>query len=208
MKEKLNQIISEVIKPVLKQHGFGKKGMNFYKRIGDLIFLVNIQKSHGNTADQTKFYINCGIHSTDMDRVIGRSVLVEPKEYECYYKDRISSIVHAVNDGYLISSDTDLQALNLTISTDLTAVISLFDTIRKTSDLTDLMVDKSGLNHYQELVEYFLLTNNQADTKRFVKNLHGTFGQERRWQIFEDNLSALLIKNQRKETIQELLDKG
>jgi hypothetical protein len=208
MKEKLNQIISEVIKPVLKPHGFGKKGLNFYKRIDDLIFLLNIQHSHGNTADQTKFYINCGIHSTDMDRVIGRSELVEPKEYECYYKDRISSIVHAVNDGYLISSNTDLQALNSTIGKDLTAVLSLFDTIRKTSDLTDLMVDKSGLNHYQELVEYFLLTNNQADTKRFVKNLYGTFGQEKRWQIFEDNLSALLIKNQRKETIQDLIDEG
>ncbi|MEJ5090697.1 hypothetical protein GEO21_11690 [Sphingobacterium faecium] len=37
---------------------------------------------------------------------------------------------------------------------------------------------KQGKNIDQELVAYFLLPNNQADTKRLVKNLTGTFGRE------------------------------
>lgn len=205
MKEKFNQLIEEVVKPLLKENGFAKKGMSFYKRNADLIFLLNVQNSHGNSSEQTKFYINCGIHSTVIDKVIGRSELVEPKEYECYFKDRISSLINAVDDGYLITKDTDLENLSLTLQQDLKAVMLLYDNINRTSDLTDLMINKNGLNNYQELFEYLLLTNNQADAKRFVKNLHDTFGQQRRWTIFEDNLSELLRKNKRKETIADLL---
>jgi len=47
MKEKYNQLISDTVKPLLKLNGFAKKGMNFYKMKEDLIFLINLQNSHG-----------------------------------------------------------------------------------------------------------------------------------------------------------------
>lgn len=205
MKEKFNQLITAVVKPLLKENGFTKKGMNFYKRSDDLVFLLNFQNSHGNTAEQTKFYINCGIHSTYIDKVIGRSELVEPKEYECYFKDRISSLVNAVDDGYLITNGTDLETLSLKLDQDLKSVLLMYGHIKKISDLTDLMINKNGLNNYKELFEFLLLTDNQVDTKRFVKNLYDTFGHEKRWKIFEDNLSELLRENKRKEIIADLI---
>lgn len=205
MKEKFNQLITAVVKPLLKENGFTKKGMNFYKRSDDLVFLLNFQNSHGNTAEQTKFYINCAVHSTYIDKVIGRSELVEPKEYECYFKDRISSLVNAVDDGYLITNGTDLEKLGLKLDQDLKSVLLMYGHIKKISDLTDLMINKNGLNNYKELFEFLLLTDNQVDTKRFVKNLYDTFGHEKRWKIFEDNLSELLRENKRKETIADLL---
>lgn len=73
MKEKFIQLIADTVKPLLKTNGFSKKGMNFYKRKDDLIFMFNFQNSQGNTFDQTKFYINCGIHSTKIDKVIGKT---------------------------------------------------------------------------------------------------------------------------------------
>jgi len=149
MKEKFNQLIAEVVKPLLKENGFTKKGMSFYKRNADLVFLLNVQNSQGNSSEQTKFYINCGIHSTTIDKVIGRSELVEPKEYECYFKDRISSLINATDDGYLITKDTDLETLSLTLHQDLKTVLLLYNNINKTSDLTDLMINKNGLHNYQ-----------------------------------------------------------
>ncbi|MGX7666690.1 DUF4304 domain-containing protein [Flavobacterium pedocola] len=206
MKEKFNQLIADVVKPLLKQNGFTKKGMNFYKRKDDLIFLINFQNSHGNTFDQTEFYVNCGIHSTNIDKVIGRGELLEPKEYDCYFGTRISSITKSPNDGYIITEETDLHPLNLTINKDLKAVIVMFENVKQTSDLTDLMIDKNGLNNYKELFEYLLLTDNQTDIKRFVKHLHITFGNEKRWTIFESNLTELLKENARKETIIDILN--
>lgn len=206
MKEKFNQLIFEVVKPLMKQNGFTKNGMNFYKKNDDLVFLLNFQNSQGNTIDQTKFYINCGIHSTAIDKVIGKPEILESKEYECYFKTRISSITNSADDGYFITNATDLHTLYLTITKDLKTVLAMYDNVKKTSDLTDLMINKNGLNNYRELFEFLLLTNNQTDTKLLVKRLHNTFGNERRWKIFEDNLSELLIENKRKETINDILN--
>ncbi len=206
MKEKFNQLITDTVKPFLKVNGFGKKGMNFYKKKDDLIFLFNFQSSQGNTFEQTKFYINCGIHSTKIDEVIGKTKLLEPKEYECYFRNRISSFTKSTEDGYLIKEDTNLLNLSLTIIDDLKTIVSMFDNIQSTNDLTDLMINKNGLNNYKELFEYFILTENKKDLGRFAKQLHSTFGAEKRWTIFESNLTEILKDNGRTETLVYILN--
>jgi len=205
MKEKFNQLIADTIKPFLKSYGFSKKGMNFYRRKDDLIFLFNFQNSQGNSFDQTKFYINCGIHSTNIDKVIGKVELSEPKEYECYFRNRISSIIQSKNDCYFITEETDINTLSLTINNDLKTVVAMFDNIKSTSDLTDLMIDKNGLNNYRELFKFLLFTENKKDLRHFVKQLYNTFGTEKRWTIFASNLTDLLNENNQKETLEDIL---
>ena len=206
MKEKYNQLISGIVKPLLKLNGFAKKGMNFYKRNEDLIFLINFQNSHGNALSQTKFYVNCGIHSTNIDKVIGKTELLEPKEYECYFTTRISLITQSTNDGYFITEETDMEDLSLKISDDLKIVINRFDNIQQTCDLTDLIIDRNGLNNYKELFKYLLLTDSKSKLSRFVKQLYSTFGSEKRWEVFENNMTNLLKENNKKETIREILN--
>jgi len=206
MKEKFNQLITDTVKPFLKANGFGKKGMNFYRKKDDLIFLFNFQSSQGNTFEQTKFYINCGIHSTKIDKVIGKTELLEPKEYDCYFRNRISSITKSTDDGYFIKEDTDLPNLSLSIIADLKTVISMFDNIQSTNDLTNLMINKNGLNNYRELFEYLIRTENKRDLGHFVKQLYSTFGTEKRWTIFESNLTDLLKENGKSETLVDILN--
>ena len=206
MKEKYNQLISDTVKPLLKLNGFAKKGMNFYKMKEDLIFLINLQNSHGNTFSQTKFYINCGIHSTSIDKIIGKMELLEPKEYECYFTARISLITKSTNDGYFVTEETDMEALSLKISDDLKIAIDIFDNIKQTCDLTNLMINRNGLNNYRELFKYLLLTENKSELSRFVKQLYSTFGSEKRWEVFENNMTNLLKENNKKETIRDMLN--
>jgi hypothetical protein len=206
MKEKFNQLIADTVKPFLKTNGFAKKGMNFYRKKDDLIFLFNFQNSQSNSFRETKFYINCAIHSTKIDKVIGKTERSEPKEYECYFRDRISSITQSINDGYFLKENTDLPNLSLTIITDLKTVILMFDNIQSTNDLIDLMINENGLNNYSELFEYLILTENKKGLKHFVKQLHGTFGTEERWTIFEDNLNEILKKNGKAETVIDILN--
>ncbi|MHC8947995.1 DUF4304 domain-containing protein [Sphingobacterium hungaricum] len=205
MKEKFNQLIGETVNPLLKANGFSKKGLNFYRKSDELIFLFNFQKSQGNTSEQTKFYINCGIHSIKIDKEIGKTALIEPKEYECYFRRRISSITNSINDGYLINQEADLSKVSLIISNDLKTVISFFDKIQSTHDLTDLMISKNGLNNYRQLFEYLLLTESNEDLKLFVNQLHKTFGKDKRWRIFESNMNELLNKNNVELTVEEII---
>lgn len=206
MKEKFNQLLKDTIKPFLKENGFIKKGMNFYRKKDEMIYLINFQNSQGNTFEQTKFYINCGVHSTKIDTIIGKLELPEPKEYECYFRNRISSINKLNDDGYLINEDTDLPNLSLTIITDLEATISMFIKIKTTNDLTDLMITKNGLDNYIELFEYLIQTENKEDLTLFVKKLNSTFGSEKRWLIFENNLNQILNKNGMTVTILEIIN--
>lgn len=205
MKEKFNQIIAGTVKPLLKEEGFGKNGMNFYRKKEDLIFLFNFQNSQGNSADQTKFYINCGIHSTNIGQVIGKTELLDPKEYDCYFRRRISSIVKSTSDGYTITRETDLNDLGQTVEADLKAAIVMFNNVTSTNDLIDLMIEKNGLNNYEELFKYLLFTERKTQLKQFVKQLHQTFGAEKRWAIFESNLTDVLKENNSKKTIAAIL---
>lgn len=204
MKEKFNNLINETIKPLLKSNGFSKKSLDFHKRKDDLIFLINFQKSHGNSFDETKFYINCGIHSTTIDQIIGRKENSDPKEYECHFRSRISALIESETDRYSIAEETDLEILAENISSDLKSVINRFDSIKNTDDLTNLMIAKNGLSNYEELFEFLLLTDNWKDLKLYIQKLFSTFGQEQRWIIFQNNLSNILLKHNRKETIQDL----
>lgn len=206
MKTQFNQLIADTVKPLLKANGFNKKGLNFYRRKEDLIFLFNFQLSQGNSSDQIKFYINCGIHSIYIDKVIGKTAIPEPKEYDCYFRNRISSMIKSANDGYFITKETDLQTLILTINTDLKIALTMFDNVSTTSDLTNLMIAKNGLNNYRELFDFLLLTENKTGLKQFVTQLHNTFGTEKRWAIFESNLTDVLQKNKRPETIATILN--
>lgn len=61
MKDEFNKIIKEIIAPILKKNGFKKKGLNFYRNSEQTQQIINFQKSRGNSFNNLKFYINCGV---------------------------------------------------------------------------------------------------------------------------------------------------
>jgi hypothetical protein len=172
-----------------------------------LIYAFNFQNSQGNTAAQTKFYINFGIHSPAIDRVIGSNELPQPKEYECHYRKRISTITKSPNDGYYITTDTDLQALANTVVADLKTALQLLGSIHTTTNLVDLMIEQNGLDRYCELFKYLLRTGDEQRLKYFVQTIHRSFGTEKRWRIFESNLNDVLKENKRADTVYDLVNK-
>ncbi|MBO9728355.1 MAG: DUF4304 domain-containing protein [Chitinophaga sp.] len=200
MKTSLDLLIADTIAPLLKKNGFNKKGLNFYKTTNGLVFLINIQKSQGNIGNYIKFYINCGIHSTEIDRVIGAKENEMPKEYECYYRARISDITRATTDGYMA------ETVNATvIIADLQQVLALFESITTSDELAQLMINKNGLNNYKELFTYLLLTNQEQSLKSYATHLFHTFGAEKRWSIFENQLNDVLQNNKKTYQLSNLI---
>ena len=203
-KELFNNLISKTVKPLLKDSGFTKKSLTFYKKKEDLVFLFNFQKSGGNTSFQTKFYINCGIHSATIDGIIEKPELIEPKEYECHFRKRISSITNNPEDGYIITGGIDLHELSRQVVTDFKKAIDFFDKVNTTSDLADLMA-KQGLSNYEQLFEYLLLDGDDVRLKYYIANLYQSFGQEQRWKIFENKMNGILKKRHVSKEVKDIL---
>lgn len=206
MKELFNRLITEKVKPYLKSEGFEKKALSFYKRSGDLIYLFNFQNSRGNSADQTTFYINCGIHSTTVDKVLGAKENPEPKEYQCYFQDRISALTNSSNDVFSIDKQTSVEKIATDVLKELTTSIQFYNAIKSTVELTDLMIERNGLNNYSELFEYLLKTKDGTRIISLAKKLFSDFGTDDRWDIFEDALSSLLRKNNHEHTLTEIIN--
>jgi len=201
MKERFDILVSETIKPLLKENKFKKKGLHFYHDTNDLVYLIGLQKSGGNTWDQIKFYINCGIHSKTIDRIIGKETCLKPEQYECYYVKRISSVVKSEKDGYLIDRETDSDVLNVLVSNDLKKVISLFNEVKSTSDLIQLMTEENKLYKYEELIDYLLIINDKTQAVNYIRELYRNFGTETRWSVFEGKIMNLLKKHGQEEIL-------
>ena len=198
VKEKFDELIAR-IKPLLKESGFSKSGLSFYKNAGALIYVLNFQKSSGNTADKTRFYINCGIYAPAIDAAQGRETLAKPKEYECHFRDRISSLARCEVAFYEIAENTDVTELEAILAGELKAAIEFFDRIKTERVLIGLMLKRSGLFVIDQLFEYLLIKGEDEALTRSALKLFAEYGGEARWMIFERRINGLLKKHGRKE---------
>lgn len=198
MKAKFDELIAQV-KPLFKDNGFTKNGLNFYKNTPEFIYVVNFQKSSGNTAFKTRFYVNCGIYGAFIDAVIGKETVSKPKEYECHFRERISSIIVSKTAYYEINENTDTAALCKNLSSDLKATFRFFDEIKTERNLIDLMLERNGLAVIDQLFEYLLIKHEQEILIRQALNLFQKYGNEARWKIFEGRINGLLKKYEKDE---------
>ena len=198
MKTKFDELIAQV-KPLFKDNGFTKSGLNFYKNAPKFIFVVNLQKSSGNTAFETRFYVNCGIYGAFVDTTTGKEIFLKPKEYECHFRDRISSIIDSKTLYYEINENTDTEALCENLTSDLTVVFRFFEEIKTERNLIDLMLERNGLAVIDQLFEYLLIKNEQENLTSQALNLFEKYGNEVRWKIFERRINWLLKKYEKDE---------
>ncbi|MBC2881902.1 DUF4304 domain-containing protein [Campylobacter sp. Marseille-Q3452] len=196
MKAKFDELIAQV-KPLFKDNGFTKNGLNFYKNTPEFIYVVNFQKSSGNTASETRFYVNCGIYGAFIDAATGKEFISKPKEYECHFRDRISSIIDSKTAYYEINENTYTAALCENLASDLRAIFSFFEEIKTERNLIDLMLERNGLAVIDQLFEYLLIKREQEILIRQALNLFQKYGNETRWKIFERRINDLL-KNMKK----------
>ena len=196
MKAKFDELIAQV-KPLFKDNGFTKNGLNFYKNTPEFIYVVNFQKSSGNTAFKTRFYVSCGIYGAFIDAATGKETVLKPKEYECHFRERISPITGSKASYYEINENTDTAALCENLASGLRAVFRFFDAVKTERNLIDLMLERNGLAVIDQLFEYLLIKNEQEILIRQALNLFQKYGNEARWKIFERHINDLL-KNMKK----------
>lgn len=110
----LRDVIARGVTPPLKAAGFRKDGMNYRRRLGEAVQVVNIQSSHGSTWAAKAFYINVGIAFDAICRLAGVPILERPKEYECDdrgTRDRLEAMIPGCPDSWRVGEGGDADAV-------------------------------------------------------------------------------------------------
>jgi len=133
-----DQLITEVIKPILKRGGFKVVGNNFRKNEKDFIKVFNIQSSACNQDDNVSFYLNIGFLFPVLYELIDQQIPKVPKEYDCTFRIRTESLTGR-NQSYRILPDTDLGYFQKLLINDLTdSVIPFFERYKEIEDCLKL----------------------------------------------------------------------
>ncbi len=107
----LKEVVAQAITPPLKVAGFRKSALNYHRRRGETVQVINIQLSQGSTATEKVFYVNAGIAFDALCRLMGQPVLETLKEYqcdECGTRDRLENLIPGAPDRWGLSDADDV----------------------------------------------------------------------------------------------------
>jgi hypothetical protein len=107
----LTSVLAQAITPSLKAVGFRKSGMNYHRRHGEVVQVVNIQVSQGSTWAEKEFYVNVGIAFDAICNLAGVLILDRPKEYDCDIRGTRDRIARNQTRGSLPTSGKRLQGI-------------------------------------------------------------------------------------------------
>ena len=198
MKEKFDELIA-LLKPLFKDNGFSKSALNFYKNTPNFIYVINFQKSSGNSSERTRFYINCGIYGSFIEATLGKEVLSKPKEYECHYRARVHEITRTSAAYYELESDSDVAKIYENLANDLGFLFKFFEQNSSKANLIELMLEQNGLAVINKLYEYLLIKDKSEILISHAKRLFAKHGSEARWSKFENQINELLRKYKKDE---------
>lgn len=190
LQQRFNDLIKQDVKPFLAERGFAKKSLNFSKSTDGLIYIINFQKSGGNSADHVMFYVNCGIYAAELARPQSKDVLTAPQEPECHFRARIEQLAQAVPARFSIEPDTNMDDLRDTLLNGLDEVVRFYDTMTGARSIVDYYV--AGYLHLaEESFQLLLQSGDEAAARRYLKALQEKHGMENRWTIFENKYRAI-----------------
>ena len=191
MEDLFKQILKGTVNPLVKECGFNKKVLNFYKKDKELIFLINIQKSHGNTSTELGFYINCAIHSPMIDEELGEKMNEFPKEYQCHFNKRIKEITDKAPEKFIINKETNVEAFQEQLKVSLKYVLSYFSKINDTKSFVQHM-SKNGTRNEDEVFRYCVRKGFNNEAEALVEYFHKNINDERWEDFFVDSFLNIL----------------
>lgn len=102
--ERLKALLAEYVAPLMKRHGYTRKGTRWGKRapgLGDEGWLIyHVQSSVRSTSDRVDFTANVGVFSAALYDALGRGIprASLPAEADCQYRERIGFLMPCACD--------------------------------------------------------------------------------------------------------------
>jgi hypothetical protein len=111
--EMIDELVKTHLKPALKELGFKCKTPTFFRKNGELVEIISLQKSQWNDAGEAQFTINLGVYWPNVQETLGRVCkTLPPKEYECTLRQRLGPLFDEGKDyWWRVNPISDIQAI-------------------------------------------------------------------------------------------------
>lgn len=194
MKQVFNDLIKQDVKPLLKEHGYAKKGLHFSKATDAMTYIISFQKSAGNSADQVMFYVNCGIYSAELAEIQGKAVKDAPAEVECHFRERIEHIAQGVPARYELTEATDIDSVRQSLRSGLVQVLDFYAQMSDARSIVDYYRAIPALHLGEEGMRLLIRSGEPDAARAYVAALRDKHGEETRWTIFEGKYQAIFAE--------------
>ena len=195
LQKSLDQLIKDVVTPVLKTEGFKKSGRNYYKKVDHYGLCFNIQSSLYNHSEEVRFTFNTGIFVPAVyELYYDEKAPAFPKEYDCINRKRIGELLGITDLWYSITNSTDEENLKRQLSLDLEKVIiKYFKEFNSDYDLIDIFNNRNfhrSPNDCAFLSGFMVQFGNAEEGKSFFKNYYSKCENE----VYKQRLYQFAVK--------------
>lgn len=117
---RLNIILKNWVTPCLKKAGFNKQKVQYGQVRGDVIWLIDIQRSRWNDASQAQFTLNCGVHIPGVvSAYANKNEPTKPRIPDCCISSRIGMLTTEKKDLWWRLDFDDNGTVDIQIGKDL-----------------------------------------------------------------------------------------
>ncbi|MFP2963851.1 DUF4304 domain-containing protein [Myxococcus sp. 1LA] len=145
--QRMTTLAANAMKPLAKAGGFKKKELTWRRRHGETTQVLNVQRSHGNTSSEARFYVNVGIAFDALFRLEEQAIPDAPREHECHFRARLEQLDAKAPAVWVVGSTTNESALTVRLAKHLARAVAFFDTVEGPATL----LQQQRLDHGAEL---------------------------------------------------------
>jgi hypothetical protein len=155
-KEKQTELIKTYLKPTLKNYGYKTAGQTWWKDMGDLFIVINLQNSQWNSKEDLSFCFNIGMALTrrlkDKNKAGYFDIAGIPLRHQVFLSENRN---RDLNDGsgglgYRINNNTNLDSFIIDFKRDFEdAILKVLDELKTIEDWIIFY------NKFEVLSEYF-----------------------------------------------------
>ncbi len=166
------EILNDSISPILKELSFQKRGINFYRKINDIIQLFTIQKSQWNDKENISFTIDIGFFNETIYKVAWDKKMVPKtiKEFDCFLSTRVGLLSQKMDYWYELNENCQLDQLKQELKNELLLyvepIFELYNSLEAIAKQCSIEATNDPLKYvgkpYERIV--FLMESNMTDS--------------------------------------------
>jgi Domain of unknown function (DUF4304) len=128
-REVIESIVNTGVAKVAREAGFKKSRLNFFRRKGTIVQVVNIQLSHWNRGLEAYFYVNIALAFDELRTHEGSPIVETPKEYECDFRRRLDHLVPGIPLIWEVTPQVDIEAIAQSLLQSFTVILGFLNQI-------------------------------------------------------------------------------
>jgi hypothetical protein len=151
--------LTTVITGAMKTHatggGYKKDKLNYRRRRGETLQVVNFQLSKDNTAGEARCYVNLAIAFDAIFALMGQRAPAELKEYQGHFRARLEEIAGDAPPHWLVNAATDTSALGIELDAPLARAAEFLDAVDgPRAMLARVPLDQGAQNYLKAQLHY------------------------------------------------------